>query len=120
MTVVEVRNGCLLFVCVHDLAVYMHAQSEYQGHIQMLMNYVDPSTDGIVIAGGDGTVLEVLNGLLQRRDAVSSLTFDLATACPCGVQEAVRRAVVGILPLGKENQSFKTLFPSACWTSTAR
>lgn len=70
--------------CVHYLAVHMyvhvhaHTQSEYQGHIQMLMNYIDPNTEGIVIAGGDGTVLEVLNGLLQRRDAVSTLPFDLA------------------------------------------
>ncbi len=46
-------------------------QSEYQGHIQMLMSYVDPSSDGIIVAGGDGTVMEVLNGLMQRQDAVS-------------------------------------------------
>lgn len=37
----------------------------------MLMHYVDPRTDGIIIAGGDGTVMEVLNGLMQRHDAVS-------------------------------------------------
>lgn len=37
----------------------------------MLMNYVDPTTDGIVVAGGDGTVMEVLNGMLRRQDTVS-------------------------------------------------
>ena len=37
----------------------------------MLMEYVDPRTDGIVVAGGDGTILEVLNGLRRRKDAVS-------------------------------------------------
>lgn len=35
------------------------------------MQYVDSNTDGIVVAGGDGTIMEVLNGLLRRQDAVS-------------------------------------------------
>ena len=34
-------------------------QSEYEGQIRTLMNYVDPKIDGIVVAGGDGTILEV-------------------------------------------------------------
>ena len=54
-----------------SLPVPFLLQSEYQGHIQMLMTYVDPSSDGIIIAGGDGTVMEVLNGIMQRQDAVS-------------------------------------------------
>lgn len=60
-------------------------QSEYQGHIRMLMNYVDPKTDAIVIAGGDGTIMEVLNGLMQRQDSVSELPppLPLSPPFPC-------------------------------------
>ena len=73
VTVVEVRpcrtvSHFLSTSCLTSCPL----QSEYQGHIQMLMQYVDPHNDGIIIAGGDGTVMEVLNGLMQRRDAVSA------------------------------------------------
>ena len=36
----------------------------------MLMHYIDPTTDGVVIAGGDGTIMEVLNGIMRRQDVV--------------------------------------------------
>ena len=52
-------------------------QSQYRGHLKELMEYVDASVDGIVVAGGDGTVLEVLNGLSLRKDAVSLLSDQL-------------------------------------------
>lgn len=34
-------------------------QTEYEGQIKTLTQYIDPTTDGIVVAGGDGTLLEV-------------------------------------------------------------
>lgn len=40
----------MLFVCL---------QTEYEGQIKTLTQYIDPTTDGIVVAGGDGTLLEV-------------------------------------------------------------
>ena len=42
----------MLFVCL---------QTEYEGQIKTLTQYIDPTTDGIVVAGGDGTLLEVSN-----------------------------------------------------------
>ena len=35
------------------------------------MGYIDPNTDVIVVAGGDGTLMEAVNGLMRRYDAVS-------------------------------------------------
>jgi len=34
-------------------------QSEYSGQIRTLMGYIDPKTDIVVAAGGDGTLFEV-------------------------------------------------------------
>jgi diacylglycerol kinase family enzyme len=34
-------------------------QTDYEGQIKTLMQYLDPNIDGIIVAGGDGTLLEV-------------------------------------------------------------
>lgn len=34
-------------------------QTDYEGQIKTLTQYIDPKTDGIIVAGGDGTLLEV-------------------------------------------------------------
>ena len=34
-------------------------QSDYEGQIRTLLGYIDPSTDAVVVAGGDGTLMEV-------------------------------------------------------------
>ena len=34
-------------------------QSDYEGQIRTLLNYIDPKTDAVIVAGGDGTVMEV-------------------------------------------------------------
>ena len=36
-----------------------YLQSEYGGQIRTLMGYIDPKTDIVVAAGGDGTLFEV-------------------------------------------------------------
>ena len=46
--------------------------------------------------------------------------FPLPNSTYVDTQVVAKAMVVGILPLGKENRSFKTLFPSANLTSKAR
>ncbi|XP_019852171.1 PREDICTED: acylglycerol kinase, mitochondrial-like [Amphimedon queenslandica] len=61
-------------------------ESDYEGQIQSLINYIQSSgTAALVVAGGSGTLLEVVNGLL-RRNGLS--------------------VPVGVLPLGKDNSFY--------------
>ena len=38
---------------------WFYFQTDYEGQIKTLTQYIDPKTDGIIVAGGDGTLLEV-------------------------------------------------------------
>lgn len=60
--------------------------TESEGHARTLVEKLS-TTDAIIIAGGDGTVSEVITGLFRRTE-----DDRLVNACP-----------VGILPLGQTN-----------------
>ncbi|XP_066950917.1 acylglycerol kinase, mitochondrial-like isoform X5 [Macrobrachium rosenbergii] len=63
-------------------------RTEHEGQAKDLMAIME-NTSAVVVAGGDGTLSEVLTGLLRRSDQ----------------KEAVRRLPLGILPLGKSNST---------------
>ena len=60
--------------------------TEAEGQAKDLMQVMD-NTDCVVVAGGDGTVHEVITGLLRRDDA----------------NIASKRFPIGIVPVGKNN-----------------
>lgn len=61
--------------------------TEREGEAKDLMEIMD-NAHCVVVAGGDGTVHEVVTGLLRRAD----------------VNEAIKRFPIGIVPLGKHNR----------------
>ncbi|XP_020619871.1 acylglycerol kinase, mitochondrial-like isoform X2 [Orbicella faveolata] len=71
-------------------------KTEYEGQIKTLTQYIDPTTDGIVVAGGDGTLLEVVTGLLRRSD-----------------QEEITKIPIGLIPLGTHNSLCNRIFSNA-------
>lgn len=71
-------------------------RTEHEGQARDLMGVME-KTSAVVVAGGDGTLAEVLTGLLRRPDHT----------------EASRRFPIGILPLGSTNTA-----ASAIWGFT--
>ncbi|KAH0811429.1 hypothetical protein GEV33_011362 [Tenebrio molitor] len=69
-------------------------KTESEGHAKNLINSIE-NTDAIVVAGGDGTLSEVITGLLRRTHENTNGLIPL-----------------GILPLGKTNSVAKVLFPT--------
>ncbi|KAK9507455.1 hypothetical protein O3M35_007307 [Rhynocoris fuscipes] len=66
-------------------------ETEREGHAKEIIEKIDPATDAIVIAGGDGTLSETLTGLMRSRGELC-------------------RIPVGVLPLGQTNTLAGTLF----------
>lgn len=61
-------------------------KTEYEGQAKKYMEVIEPNTEAIVVAGGDGTLLEVITGLLRREDA-----------------DAFANVPIGFMPLGYTN-----------------
>lgn len=61
-------------------------RTEHEGHARDFMQIME-KTDAVIVAGGDGTLSEVLTGMLRREDA----------------SRAVKKFPLGLLPLGESN-----------------
>ncbi|XP_041072324.1 acylglycerol kinase, mitochondrial isoform X2 [Carcharodon carcharias] len=69
-------------------------KTDYEGQAKKLLELME-DTDMIVVAGGDGTLQEVITGLLRRED------------------EAVFSKIpIGFIPLGKMNSLSQALYPT--------
>ncbi|XP_042693915.1 acylglycerol kinase, mitochondrial isoform X2 [Centrocercus urophasianus] len=69
--------------------------TDYEGQAKKLMELME-NTDLIIIAGGDGTVQEVVTGLLRRAD-----------------EAAFSKIPIGFIPLGKTCTLSHTLYPES-------
>ena len=49
-------------------------QTDYEGQAKKLMELME-QTDMLIVAGGDGTLQEVITGLLRRADHVSCVAL---------------------------------------------
>eukprot|EP00111_Clytia_hemisphaerica_P019634 TCONS_00057923-protein len=73
-----------------------YIQTDYEGHAKTIVNYFDPTIDGIVVVGGNGTIQEVVTGIMRQDE-----------------KNPVINIPVGIVPTGEQsNALFKRLFGS--------
>jgi len=68
-------------------------RTESDGQAKEIMQLMKDA-DAVLVAGGDGTVMEVVTGLMRRED-----------------RDAAAKVPIGILPVGKNNLTAKELFP---------
>lgn len=69
--------------------------TEQEGQARGIIENLNTPTDAILVAGGDGTLLDVVTGLMRKYDG--NLAY--AKQCP-----------IGILPLGETNRTADFLF----------
>ncbi|KAK0170948.1 hypothetical protein PV328_008724 [Microctonus aethiopoides] len=70
-------------------------QTEQEGQARSLIENLNTPTDAILVAGGDGTLLDVVTGLMRKYDD----NLSNAKQCP-----------IGILPLGETNRLADSFF----------
>lgn len=70
-------------------------QTEREGQARSLIENLDTPTDAIVVAGGDGTLSDVVTGLMRKYQT----NVGNVKKCP-----------IGILPLGQTNRMASSLF----------
>lgn len=72
-------------------------QTEKESQARQLIENLNTSTDGILVAGGDGTLLDVVTGLMRKCNG--------STFC-------AQQIPIGILPLGEANRIADSIFGS--------
>lgn len=56
-------------LCKNIVIIFFSLQTDYEGQAKKLMELLE-QTDMLIVAGGDGTLQEVITGLLRRPDQV--------------------------------------------------
>ncbi|XP_060821605.1 acylglycerol kinase, mitochondrial [Bombus pascuorum] len=88
------QNYCEPLLHLAGIAVTV-IQTDSQNDARKIIMDLDTPTDAIIVAGGDGTLSDVLTGLVRKYD----LNLNLVKQCP-----------IGILPLGQTNKIAKSLY----------
>ncbi|KAF5277852.1 hypothetical protein FQA39_LY06004 [Lamprigera yunnana] len=76
-------------------------QTNSEGHAKTLVDSL-ADTDAVIVAGGDGTLSEVITGLMRRSETDKVYL------------------PIGVLPLGKTNTIGKSLFPGGSYLQNVR
>nr|XP_012137674.1 PREDICTED: acylglycerol kinase, mitochondrial isoform X2 [Megachile rotundata] len=88
------KNYCEPLLHLAGIAVTI-VQTESENAARKLIMDLDTPTDAIIVAGGDGTLSDVLTGLVRKYDA----NLNSVKQCP-----------IGILPLGQTSKVAKSLY----------
>ncbi|XP_076239270.1 acylglycerol kinase-like protein Mulk [Calliopsis andreniformis] len=88
------QNYCEPLLHLAGIAVTI-IQTESQNEARKIIMDLNKPTDAIIVAGGDGTLSDVLTGLVRKYNSNVN---------------SVRQCPIGILPLGQTNRVAKSLY----------
>ncbi|CAK9830198.1 Acylglycerol kinase, mitochondrial [Anthophora retusa] len=88
------QNYCEPLLHLAGIAVTV-IETQSENHARKIIMDIDAPTDAIIVAGGDGTLSDVLTGLVRKCNS------DL---------NSVKQCPIGILPLGQTNKVAKSLY----------
>lgn len=106
----DFKNYCAPLLHLAGIAVDV-IKTESEGHARDLMQDLK-TTDAVVVAGGDGTLSEIVTGLLRRTQENTSNLVPIGLYIfhhKCYLKLNIK--IIGILPLGGTNSVAKSLFP---------
>ncbi|XP_059876994.1 acylglycerol kinase, mitochondrial isoform X1 [Delphinus delphis] len=102
-TLFEKNAAPILHLSGMDVTI---VKTDYEGQAKKLLELLE-NTDVIIVAGGDGTLQEVITGVLRRADELPLVSTQIFLP---NLKATFSKIPIGFIPLGQTSSLSQTLF----------